>query len=136
MILNDLEIVTYDEAAAMLGVVKGTITVAVNRGALTALPRLRRKPGRLAKQQVALFVGKELSLANLTHEQTVIWYEVNRVVNAHKLHPVAAANSTLIIERVDAMEDNLSKFGDILKDMGSIITDTFNKKQPLERGHL
>ena len=126
MLLKDLEIVTYDEAADMLGVVKGTIAGAVNRGALTPLPRQRRKPGRLAKQQVELFTGKELSLANLTHEQAVKWHEINRVVNAHKKASKRNANALAyenVQSTIEIAGDLLDRIADLLIDVvGGIVT--------------
>lgn len=77
MNIKEIETITYDDAAALLGFSKNTLYNATVRGVLTPLPRRARKPGLLAKIQVDLFVGKDLSLRQLSPENAVIWQEIN-----------------------------------------------------------
>ena len=119
MNIQDLEIVTYDETAVILGKVKQTIRDAVSRGVLTPLPRQRRKPGRLIKKQVELFVGKELSLANLSHSEAVQWHEINRVVNASKRKRNAAPSLAYadIEDVIEIYSDLLDRVADLFVDV-------------------
>lgn len=117
--MRDLEIVTYPEAAALLGMANQTITNAVYRGALTPLPRQKRKPGRLVKKQVELFKGKELSLANLSHQEAVTWHEINRVVNANKR--AVKSGNPLAYENV---RDTIEVAGDLFDRIADLFLDT------------
>lgn len=84
MDIREFETVTYEEAAAMLGIAKNTVYGGVAHGFLISLPRRSKQPGRLVRKQVELFVGKGLSLALLSPEEAVIWQEINQAVKTLK----------------------------------------------------
>ena len=113
--------ITYEDAANVLGVKHGTITNAVNRGVLNALPRRRRKPGRLALEQVQLFKGKELSLTHLSTEEAIIWHEVNRYIG--NIGKVPASN------QLDMTAKSMATFTDLINRVTDLAVDAIVELQ-------
>lgn len=95
MNIKEIETISYEEAAALLGLSKNTLYGGTARGILTPLPRRARKPGTLAKKQVELFVGKGLSLALLSPEEAVIWQEINQAIKARPVKKSSAPAETV-----------------------------------------
>lgn len=115
MNVKELETVSYDTAADMLGVSKTTLFGATSRGVLTPLPRRSRKPGQLVKKQVELFIGKDLSLKWLTPEQAVTWQEIKNAVTAKK-----APESTRAALAFELVEDKIAFAGAFMEGIADI----------------
>lgn len=81
-------LVSYEEAAHLLGIQKQSLANAISRGVLTPLPRRNNKQrGFLARQQVDLFLSptisgdkKALTLNDLTNNEAAQWHEIHRAI--------------------------------------------------------
>ena len=114
MDVKKLETITYDDAAALLGIAKDTLYGATRRGILTPLPRRSRKPGQFVKKQVELFLEKDLSLRQLSPEEAVIWQEINQAVKARQ------AKKRAPVEDAPATQDMIAFAGAFIEGVADI----------------
>lgn len=76
----EMHAISYEEAAQMLQTKYNTIQHATSRGVITPLPRIPREYGRLAYDQVKLFVGKRITLKSLSTDELTEWHTINRQI--------------------------------------------------------
>jgi hypothetical protein len=122
MQINGLDAINYDEAARLTGATRSTIQTAISHGILTPFRRRSRQPGYLARAQVELFLGKNLSLKQLSPEEAVRWMELKQQITTR---PLSASERQALALDILGEDDKIAFIGALMEGAADILVMAF-----------
>jgi len=122
MQINGLDAITYEDAASLIGVTKGSLVQAISKGILTPFRRRARQPGMVSRAQVELFSGRDLSLKQLSPEEAIRWIELKQQITARP--PSASERQALALD-ILSEDDKIVFLGAVMEGAADILIMSF-----------